>query len=144
MTTTEPGPIPGDDRRPASADASLVVTVGNPEFQHGRTRLELDASGSVRLSNQQGREESVLEGTVAAEDAERALGSVPRLLAIIDQKPHGIPDEARYRFELFVDGRSTVTARVWESQLEATEEGRALLESLRRMAADVSERRIVL
>ena len=143
MTSTEPGPTPNSDREP-SADATLVVTVGNPEFQHGRTRLELDATGSVRVSNQQGEQESVLEGKVAAEDANEALRSIREVLTGVDEKTRGIPDEARYRFELVIDGRPAVSASLWESQLEASDSGRALLQSLRRMVGEVSERTIVL
>lgn len=122
----------------------LVVTVGNPGFQHGRTRLELDATGSVRVSNQQGEQESVLEGKVAAAEADAAMRSIRDVVAGIDEKRRGIPDEARYRFELLIDGRPAVSASVWESLLEESEAGRRLLQSLRRMVAEVSERTIVL
>lgn len=143
MTTTEPGPTPNPDRD-AAGDATLVVTVGNPEFHHGRTRLELDATGSVRVSNQQGENESVLEGKVAAEDAEKAMSSIRQVLTGVDEKRRGIPDEARYRFELVIDERPAVSASVWESQLEESEAGRSLLASLRRLVGEVSERTIIL
>ena len=141
--TTEPGPTPNTDRD-AAGETTLVVTVGNPGFQHGRTRLELDATGSVRVSNQQGEQESALEGKVAAADAEKALSSIREVLTGVDEKRRGIPDEARYRFELVIDERPAVSASVWESQLEASEVGRSLLQSLRRMVDEVSERTVVL
>jgi hypothetical protein len=124
--------------------AKLVVVVGNPEFQHGRTRLELDGSGSARVTNQQGEKETVLEGAVAAGDAERVLRSVPDVLAGIEEKRLGVPDEARYRFELELDDRKAESATLWESQLEESERGRSLLQTLRRIVADVSERTVVL
>jgi hypothetical protein len=128
----------------AARQARLVVVVGNPDFQHGRTRLELDATGSVRVSNQQGDQERVLEGSLAAEDVEGTLRSIPAVFAGLDEKRLGVPDEARYRFELVMNERPMETTVVWESQLEDSKDGRSLLESLRRIVADISERTIVL
>jgi hypothetical protein len=143
VTTTDFGSTLNSDPE-AARQARLVVVVGNPDFQHGRTRLELDGSGSVRVSNQQGDQERVLEGTVAAEDVEGTLRSIPAVFAGIDQKRLGVPDEARYRFELVMNERPVESAAVWESQLEDSKDGRSLLEFLRRLVADVSERTVVL
>ncbi len=128
----------------ATRRTRLVVVVGNPEFQHGRTRLELDGSGAVRLTNQQGEKETVLEGTVATEDAEQVLRSIPDVLAGVEDKRLGVPDEARYRFEMVMEDGKAENATIWESQLEESDLGRSLLQTLRRFAADISESTVVL
>jgi hypothetical protein len=126
------------------ADERLVVVVGNSEQEHGRTRVELDASGSVSVTNEQAGKETALEGRVEPEEAVRVLQSVPEAIRTAPEKRLGIPDEARYRIELIRDGKPVETVELWESQLEDTQPGRSLLSPLRRIVGEVSDRSVVL
>jgi hypothetical protein len=126
------------------AGQRLVVTAGNADFEFGRTRMELDETGAVVIVSQQADKERSFEGRVSVEEAKAILRSVP--LAIANDKPDrpGIPDEARYVFEVVEAGRTIVDEALWEGQIEGSPSGRKLIEALRRIVSEVAGETVVL
>jgi hypothetical protein len=143
MATYDPESSP--DREPVDSGAArLVVVVGNPEVEHGRTRLAVEAGGTVTVSNTTAGKETAFAGQIEPAEAAGLVRAVPDVGRAAPDKQLGIPDEARYRFEVERDGRAVETILLWESQLEDTEQGRALMTSLRRIVGEVSDRTVVL
>lgn len=126
------------------AGQRLVVTVGNAEFELGQTRLELEETGAVVVVSQQADKEQSSEGRVSVEEAQAILRSVPLAIARDGPDRPGIPDEARYVFQVVEAGRTIVDEALWEGQIEASPSGRKLIESLRRIVAEVAGDAVVL
>ena len=126
------------------AGQRLIVTVGNADFELGRTRIELDETGVVVVVSQQADKERSTAGQVSVDEAKAILRSVP--LAVEKDGPDraGIPDEARYEFEVIDTGRTIVDAALWEGQIEGSPSGRKLIEALRRIVSEVAGDGVVL
>ena len=126
------------------AGQRLIVTVGNVDFDLGRTRLELDETGAVMVVSQQGDDQRSTEGRVSDEEAKAILRSVPLAIEKDGHDRPGIPDEARYRFEVKAGGRTIVDEALWEGQVEGSPSTRKLIESLRRIVFEVAGDQVVL
>ncbi len=138
---------PGSTVDPASDKPTgqrLIVTVGNVDFDLGRTRLELDDTGAVVVASQQADKESSTAGQISVEEAKDILRSVPLAIEKEGRDRPGIPDEARYRFEVLDGGRTLVDESLWEGQIEASPSSRKLIEALRRIVSDVAGDEVVL
>jgi hypothetical protein len=127
-----------------AAGQRLIVTVGNVDFDLGRTRLELDETGAVVVASQLGDKESSTAGRVSVEEAKDILRSVPLAIEREGRDRPGIPDEARYRFEVLDGGRSILDEALWEGQIEGSPSSRKLVEALRRIVAEVAGDEVVL
>ena len=142
-----PDRAPGSTIDPTSdrpAGQRLIVTVGNVDFDLGRTRLELDETGAVVVSSQLGDRESSNEGRVSVEEARDILRSVPLAIEKEGRDRPGIPDEARYRFEVLDGGRTILDEALWEGEIEGSPSSRKLIEALRRIVAEVAGDEVVL
>lgn len=126
------------------AGQRLIVTVGNVDFDLGRTRLELDETGAVVVVSQQGDDQRSTEGRVSDEEAKAILRSVPLAIEKDGRDRPGIPDEARYRFEVMAGERTIVDEALWEGQVEDSPSSRKLMESLRRIVLEVAGDKVVL
>ena len=122
----------------------LIVTVGNADFELGRTRVELDETGVVVVVSQQADKERSTAGQVAVEEANAILRSVPLAVEKEGADRPGIPDEARYEFEVIDAGRTIVDAALWEGQIEGSPSGRKLMDALRRIVFEVAGDEVVL
>jgi hypothetical protein len=130
------------DGEPASQ--RLIVTVGSVDFDLGRTRLELDETGEVLVVSQQGDDQRSTEGRVSDEEAKAILRSVPLAIEKDGRDRPGIPDEARYRFEVMAGGRTIVDEALWEGEVEGSPSTRKLIETLRRIVVEVAGDQVVL
>lgn len=126
------------------AGQRLIVTVGNVDLDLGRTRLELDETGTVVVASQLGDKESASEGRVSVDEAKDILRSVPIALEKEGRDRPGIPDEARYRFEVLDGSRTILDEALWEGQIEGSPSSRKLIEALRRIVAEVAGDEVVL
>src|SRR4026209_2760974 len=126
------------------AGQRLIVTVGNADFELGRTRIELDETGVVVVASQQTDKERSTAGQVSLEEAKAILRSVPLAVEKEGADRPGIPDEARYEFEVIDAGRTIVEAALWEGQIEGSPSGRKLIEALRRIVFEVAGDEVVL
>jgi len=122
----------------------LIVTVGSVDFDLGRTRLELDETGEVLVVSQQGDDQRSTEGRVSDEEAKAILRSVPLAIEKDGRDRPGIPDEARYRFEVMAGERTIIDEALWEGEIEGSPSTRKLIESLRRIVAEVAGDQVVL
>jgi hypothetical protein len=132
---------------PASGEPAgqrLIVTAGNADFELGRTRVELDETGVVVVANQPADKERSTAGQVSVEEAKAILRSVPLAVEKEGADRPGIPDEARYEFEVIDAGRTIVDAALWEGQIEGSPSGRKLIEALRRIVFEVAGDEVVL
>lgn len=116
----------------------LIVTVGNADFELGRTRVELDETGVVVVVSQQADKERSTAGQVSVEEAKAILRSVPLAIEKEGADRPGIPDEARFEFEVIDAGRTIIDAALWEGQIEGSPSGRKLIEALRRIVFEVA------
>ena len=116
----------------------LIVTVGNADFELGRTRVELDETGVVVVVSQQADKERSTAGQVSVEEANAILRSVPLAVEKEGADRPGIPDEARYEFEVIDNGRTIVDEALWEGQIEGSPSGRKLMDALRRIVFEVA------
>jgi hypothetical protein len=142
-----PDRAPGSTVDPTSdkpAGQRLIVTVGNVDFDLGRTRLELHETGAVVVASQQADKERSTAGRVSAEEAKDILRSVPLAIEKEGRDRPGIPDEARYRFEVIDGGRTILDQALWEGQIEGSPSSRKLIEALRRIVAEVAGDEVVL
>lgn len=126
------------------AGQRLIVTVGNADFELGRTRVELDETGAVVVVSQQADKERSTAGQVSVDEAKAILRSVPLAVEKEGADRPGIPDEARYEFEVTDAGRTIVEAALWEGQIEGSPSGRKLIEALRRIVFEVAGDEVVL
>ena len=126
------------------AGQRLIVTVGNADFELGRTRVELDETGVVVVVSQQADKERSTAGQVSVDEAKAILRSVPLAVEKDGSDRPGIPDEARYEFEVIDAGRTIVEAALWEGQIEGSPSGRKLIEALRRIVSEVAGDGVVL
>jgi hypothetical protein len=122
----------------------LIVTVGNADFELGRTRIELDETGVVVVLSQQADRERSTAGQVSIDEAKAILRSVALAVEKEGADRPGIPDEARYEFEVVDTGRTIVEAALWEGQIEGSPSGRKLIEALRRIVSEVAGDEVVL
>lgn len=126
------------------AGQRLIVTVGNADFELGRTRVELEETGVVVVVSRQADKERSTAGQVSVDEAKAILRSVPLAVEKEGADRPGIPDEARYEFEVTDAGRTIVEAALWEGQIEGSPSGRKLIEALRRIVFEVAGDEVVL
>jgi hypothetical protein len=81
---------------------------------------------------------------VSVDEAKAILRSVPLAVEREGSDRPGIPDEARYEFEVIDAGRTIVEAALWEGQIEGSPSGRKLIEALRRIVSEVAGDEVVL
>lgn len=126
------------------AGQRLIVTAGNADFELGRTRVELEETGVVVVVSRQADKERSTAGQVPVDEAKAILRSVPLAVEKEGADRPGIPDEARYEFEVTDAGRTIVEAALWEGQIEGSPSGRKLIEALRRIVFEVAGDEVVL
>lgn len=115
----------------ASSDLpALAVSVGHAHLQHGRTVLELLRSGGVIIRNVEDTDERRFETSLPSDKLTSLLQMAAQLAHRRSARP-GIPDEARYRFEVQGHLGETIVAELWESELEQDRALRDLLHELR-------------
>jgi len=132
---------PGSTKDSAAIEPAgqrLIVTVGNVDFDFGQTRLEMDDTGAVVVASQRADIERSTAGQVSVEEAKDILRSVPLAIEKEGRDRPGIPDEARYRFEVLDGGRTIVDESLWEGQIEGSPSSRKLIEALRRIVSEVA------
>jgi hypothetical protein len=123
---------------------SLVVSVGQEEFEHGRTRLHVEPNGSVRVDNVAFGDKREFETRLGEADVAELFRSVALGLPSKRHDRPGVPDEARYRFEISRGDRLVASMELWEGELEKEPQARSVLERLRELAASASERAVLL
>jgi len=124
----------------------LVIEVGNPEFEPGLTRLQLEADGQVQIDSRLFKEESrydyKLEQKEAAELFKRSLASPQAIEAVISRP--GLPDEPRYNIEVYRGKECLQRMQVWRSDLPKMGELGAVIRILGQIADRASEGRALL
>lgn len=139
-------PATGSNEASPSIDAGrrqLTVTVGTPDFEHGRIRLALDDTGAVTVRSEVADNEKSAEGRIEVDEAGAILRSVAPVVSEVRHDRPGTPDEARYTIELIDGGRTIVSEALWEGQIEGSPAGRKLIEALRRIVLDVAGEGVV-
>jgi hypothetical protein len=131
---------------PSKAQSRLVVTVGNEFFGLGLTRLELDNTGSVVITNRLEKDEKQIESRL---DAAQANGLLDQAEAEMRGKTglgerRGLPDEPRYHIEVHRGGQIVETITVWRSELVEHRELSALLRQLQGIVNKATDGTIVL
>jgi hypothetical protein len=126
------------------ADQRLIIVVGEADSEYGRTRLELDGTGAATVVNQHADDRSTFEGQVSVEEAQAILRSFPSTIEATRKARPGIPDEALYRIEQVAGEKTLVSADIWEGQIESSPTSRKLIEVLRQIVANVTDRQAVL
>lgn len=123
----------------------LAVEVGMESFGPGRTRVEVSATGDVRISNRHSGVARQAETTIAPAVATR-LQQQARAVRPDAQRPRRmpVPDEVCYEITLEEDGRPVFSARFWQGELRANPEADDLIITLQGIVREATNGRIIL
>lgn len=135
---------------PRQAALSIKVEVGNEYFRPGLTRLELSRDGRVIVVNKLSGEQAQHEGRVDPEYAARLLDQAvdpsitePLLRAELGTKP-GLPDEPRYRLEVYRESERIYTAQIWRSELVRYPAIASLIKALQTIVEETTHGKVIL
>lgn len=123
----------------------LAVEVGMESFGPGRTRVEVSATGQVRISNRHSGVARQAETIIAPAGAAR-LQQLARAVRPDAQRPPRmpVPDEVCYEITLAKDGTPVFTVRFWQGELRANPEADALITALQGIVREATDGGIIL
>ncbi|HEX6605539.1 MAG TPA: hypothetical protein VF276_01375 [Chloroflexia bacterium] len=123
----------------------LVVEVGNENFGPGRARVEVSATGTVRVSNRFLGHEREVETTIPPAEAARLLAQAR---AVRPPPPWPgrmpVPDEVSYQIAVYDGGRAIYTTECWQGDLRADPAADDLITALRGIVREAANGQIVL
>jgi hypothetical protein len=123
----------------------LVVEAGNESFGPGRTRVEVNATGAVRISNRFLGRERAVEAAIPPADAARLL---QQARAVRPPPPWPgrplIPDEVTYQIAVYDGGSAVYTTACLHGDLRADPAADDLITTLRSIVREAANRQIIL
>lgn len=135
----------GVDEHLEDAERRLSMEVGNEALEPGRTRLEVAADGRVLVVNVLDGKLTRAVGEVEGQRATRVIDSLGEsgMEADMPQRT-GIPDEPRYRVELFRGSERIREFELWRSQIEEHRDLEEVFRELEVIVSDASGQAMVL
>lgn len=132
-----------ETRSPASV---LRVVVGNPYGPDGETAVLLSPSGELVVEHRADEDKSTFEGRLSAEEVEELLTPLDQTAIWAESLSErtGIPDEARYVFEVSDEIQAARRITIWEGDAETHRVFGPLLRRLRSAVADTAGKDVLL
>ena len=129
----------------ARTGGRVVVEVGTPYLEPGRTRVEVLPDGQVLVSNQLEDETRQAEGKIDPARISRLVDDAADEVARrrLTDRP-GLPDEPRYHIEVDRDRQQIIVADVWRSDLQSIPGVARLIRELEAAAKEVSDGQFIL
>jgi hypothetical protein len=121
----------------------LVVEVGNESFGPGRARVEVSATGAVRISNRFLGHERVVETALPSADAARLLAQARQVRPPPRPGRRPVPDEVSYQIAVYEDGAAVYTTACWQGDLRADPAADDLIKGLRAIVCAAANGQIV-
>jgi hypothetical protein len=134
------------DKETLKGDLRVVVEVGNEHFEPGLTRLELLPDGQCIVINRFEGEEKRVKGHIDLQRAAKFLEQVT-LGTIWKAKfgiGRGIPDEPRYRLEVYKGETLVHACHIWRSEWVVNRDIESLFKGFQDVVKEITDGRIIL